>query len=425
MTKIQDLEQIVKNENAVDVPILVTLVTKKMPTQRQLFLKHVAQTSPEPMMIDVMEAQGCIIRGRNGMSYIDLNAGISVSSLGHCHPAIVQAVQDQASQYMHTMVYGEHLQTPQIQLATKLSEMLPSSLSQVYFVNSGSEAVEGAMKLAKRYTGRYEIVSSANAYHGSTQGADSLRSDQWGTGAYRPLLPGINHITFNEMHSLEKITKRTACVVTEVIQAEAGIFPANEQFLRALRQKCDETGALLIFDEIQTGYGRTGTLFAFEKYGVVPDVLLLAKAMGGGMPIGAFVSSPEIMEVFTHHPVLGHITTFGGHPVCCAAGYAMLNSLIEEKIIDSVLEKEKLFHEELDHPEVEEIRSAGLMMAVQLKSEEMLMQVVKHCWENGVLLDWFLFNTSALRISPPLIISEDQIKKACSVIRAGLDAVRK
>jgi len=425
LTKIQDLEQIVKNENAVDVPILVTLVTKKMPTQRQLFLKHVAQTSPEPMMIDVMEAQGCIIRGRNGMSYIDLNAGISVSSLGHCHPAIVQAVQDQASQYMHTMVYGEHLQTPQIQLATKLSEMLPSSLSQVYFVNSGSEAVEGAMKLAKRYTGRYEIVSSANAYHGSTQGADSLRSDQWGTGAYRPLLPGINHITFNEMHSLEKITKRTACVVTEVIQAEAGIFPANEQFLRALRQKCDETGALLIFDEIQTGYGRTGTLFAFEKYGVVPDVLLLAKAMGGGMPIGAFVSSPEIMEVFTHHPVLGHITTFGGHPVCCAAGYAMLNSLIEEKIIDSVLEKEKLFHEELDHPEVEEIRSAGLMMAVQLKSEEMLMQVVKHCWENGVLLDWFLFNTSALRISPPLIISEDQIKKACSVIRAGLDAVRK
>jgi acetylornithine/succinyldiaminopimelate/putrescine aminotransferase len=425
LTKIQDLEQIVKNENVVDVPNLVTLLTKKMPTQRQLFLKHVAQTSPEPMMIDVMEAQGCIIHGRNGMSYIDLNAGISVCSLGHCHPAIVKAVQDQASQYMHTMVYGEHLQTPQIQLASKLSEMLPSSLSQVYFVNSGSEAVEGAMKLAKRYTGRYEIVSSANAYHGSTHGADSLRSDQWGTGAYRPLVPGISHITFNDMHSLEMITKRTACVITEVIQAEAGIFPANEQFLRALRQKCDETGTLLIFDEIQTGYGRTGSLFAFEKYGVVPDVLLLAKAMGGGMPIGAFVSSPEIMKVFTHHPVLGHITTFGGHPVCCAAGYAMLNSLIEEQVIDSVLEKEKLFHGELDHPEVEEIRSAGLMMAVQLKSEEVLMQVVQYCWGNGVLLDWFLFNTSALRISPPLIISEDQIKKACSVIRAGLDAARK
>jgi acetylornithine/succinyldiaminopimelate/putrescine aminotransferase len=394
-----------------------------MPNQRQLFLNHVAQTSPAPMMIEISKAVGCKIYDQDNNEFIDLNAGISVSSLGHCHPSIVKAVRKQAGEYMHTMVYGEHIQTPQTQLAAKLAEVLPNNLSQVYFANSGSEAVEGAMKLVKRYTGRYEIAASANAYHGSTHGADSLRSDQWGTGGYRPLLPGIRHLTFNDLNSLDQISHKTAGVITEVVQAEAGILPADITFLRALRKKCDETGALLIFDEIQTGYGRTGSLFAFEQYDIVPDILLLAKAMGGGMPIGAFVSSPEIMSVFTHRPVLGHITTFGGHPVCCAAGFAMLNTLIEEKIIDAVPEKERLFRSELSHPAIQEIRSAGLMMAIQLASEEKLMQVVNHCWKNGVLLDWFLFNTSALRISPPLIISNDEIKSACEIIRAGLDLV--
>ncbi len=393
-----------------------------MPNLRQLFLAHVAQTSPGPMMISVSRAEGCRIFDEKGNAYLDLNAGISVSSIGHSHPAVVEAVQKQAASYMHTMVYGEHLQAPQIRLATRLAEVLPDQLSQVYFVNSGSEAVEGAMKLAKRYTGRYEIAACANAYHGSTHGADSLRSDQWGTGAYRPLVPGIRHITFNDISSLEKITSNTAAVITEVVQAEAGIYPARQEFLQALRDRCDETGALLVFDEIQTGYGRTGTMFAFEQYGILPDILLLAKAMGGGMPIGAFISAPEIMQVFTHNPVLGHITTFGGHPVCCAAGLATLEYMVDAKPYLGVPQMERLFREELTHPLVKEIRSAGLMIAVQFEDEETLMKVVQYCWNHGVLLDWFLFDTSSMRISPPLVISEEEIYSACRVIRAGMDA---
>lgn len=396
-----------------------------MPNLRQLFLAHVAQTSPEPMMIRIDRAEGCRLYDGQGNSYLDLNAGISVSSIGHSHPAVVGAVQAQAASYMHTMVYGEHLQVPQIRLAERLSGVLPKQLSQVYFVNSGSEAVEGAMKLAKRYTGRYEIAACANAYHGSTHGADSLRSDQWGTGAYRPLVPGIRHITFNDIGSLEKITERTAGVITEVIQAEAGIYPAKIEFLEALRSRCDEMGALLIFDEIQTGYGRTGTMFGFEQYGVVPDVLLLAKAMGGGMPIGAFISAPEVMQVLTHSPVLGHITTFGGHPVCCAAGLATLDFMVGEKPYETVPDKNRLFCEELAHPLVQEIRSAGLMIAVQFEDEPTLMQVVKYCWEHGVLLDWFLFDTASMRISPPLIISEHEIREACGVIRSAMDEALK
>ena len=390
-----------------------------MPNKRQLFLQHVAQTSPDPMCIEIERGKGCQLFSPDGKRYLDLNAGISVSALGHSHPKVVAAVQNQAAKYMHTMVYGEHLQSPQVELATLLTSQLPEKLNQVYFTMSGAEAVEGAMKLAKKYTGRYEIVTCRAAYHGSTHGPDSLRSDHYGKSGYWPFVPGIRHITFNNCDDLDQITNKTAAVVTEIIQAEKGINLPTLDWLLALRDKCDQTGTLLIFDEIQTGYGRTGILFAFQKYGIVPDILLTAKAMGGGMPLGAFISDQKILNCFTNNPVLGHITTFGGHPVSCAAGLAALKVLLQENHIADVPQKEMLFHHLLQHPEIKEIRSAGLMMAIELSSTELLMRIVKYCWDNGVLLDWFLFDTKSLRISPPLIISEAEIREGCGVILEG------
>jgi acetylornithine/succinyldiaminopimelate/putrescine aminotransferase len=387
-----------------------------MPNLRQLFLKHLAQTSEFPLMLEIDSAEGIYLYDKNGKSYIDLIAGIGVSSLGHRHPRVVNAAKDQLDKYLHTLVYGEFVLTPQVKLAALLAENLPDPLDSTYFVNSGSEAVEGAMKLAKKYTSRYEIISCHNAYHGSTQGAASLMSDSFFTQAYRPLLPGIRHIEFNNESSLESISEKTACVIVETIQGEGGIQIPEDGFLKKLRMRCDETGALLVLDEIQAGCGRTGYLFAFEQYDVVPDVLLLAKGLGGGMPIGAFIASNEIMKVLSFDPFLGHITTFGGHPVCCAAALATLEELVESDLISKVKQKEKLFRELLVHPKIKEIRSAGLMMAVEFEHFDFAQAVIKDCIENGLITDWFLFNDRSLRIAPPLIIKEYEIKKACSII---------
>jgi acetylornithine/succinyldiaminopimelate/putrescine aminotransferase len=388
---------------------------------RQSFLQHLAQTSDIPLMIEVAKAKGVYLYDTNGKAYLDLIAGISVSSLGHCHPAVVAAVQKQSAEYMHTMVYGEYLLKPQVELAQLLCAQLPAALNSVYFVNSGTEATEGAMKLAKRYTGRSEIIACKKAYHGSTQGAASLMFPKDFTRAYHPLLPGIKHIEFDCTFCLHQITEKTACVILETVQAEWGVRKPNPGYLRALKKRCKEVGALLVLDEIQVGYGRTGSLFAFEQYEVVPDILLLAKAMGGGMPIGAFVADQEIMNVFSHDPVLGHITTFGGHPVSCAAGLATLNTLLTTDHINQVKEKEQLFLQLLQHPAIQEIRSAGLLMAIQLEDFSQVKQVIEYCLEQGLIVDWFLFNSSAIRIAPPLVISEAEIRTACAIIRTALD----
>lgn len=393
-----------------------------MITQRQLFLNHVAQTSDAPLLLEVHRAKGVYLYDKNDQPYLDLIAGISVSNLGHNHPAIVAAIQQQSNQYLHTLVYGEFVLSPQVQLATLLQEQLPENLDCTYFVNSGAEATEGAMKLAKRYTGRTNIVACKQAYHGSTQGALSLMDDPFFTAPFRPLLPDITHIAFNKEEDLQHITQQTACVVMETVRAEVGVLLPKNNYLQKVKARCEEVGALLILDEIQVGCGRTGSLFAFEQYGIVPDILLLAKGFGGGMPLGAFVSSKEIMQVFTHNPVLGHITTFGGHPVCCAASLASLKVLTEQKeIIAQVKEKEAMFHVELKHPAIKEIRSAGLLMGVELPSYDFVLAVIKEALANGLVSDWFLFNASAIRIAPPLIITFEEIKKACTILLAAIE----
>lgn len=391
-----------------------------MPNLRQLFLEHLAQTSFAPLMLEVERAEGMYLYDPAGKPYLDLIAGIGVSCLGHRHPAVVEAAKEQLDKYLHTLVYGEFVLAPQAKLAALLSKCLPEALDNVYFVNSGAEATEGAMKLAKRYTGRYEIIACKKAYHGSTQGAASLMWPTDFTQAFRPLLPGIRHIEYNCEWCLQQITEKTAAVIVETIQGEWGIRPPQEGYLHQLRQRCTETGALLILDEIQAGYGRTGSLFAFEQYGIAPDILLLAKGMGGGMPIGAFIASQEIMSTLAYDPVLGHITTFGGHPVSCAAALATLQTLVESDLIAQVKAKERLFLELLQHPAIVEVRSAGLWLAVELQSFELLQGVIKRCLERGLITDWFLFNNRSLRIAPPLIINEEQIRWACGVI---LDAL--
>jgi acetylornithine/succinyldiaminopimelate/putrescine aminotransferase len=392
-----------------------------VPGLRQLFLQHVAQTSDFPLSLQIERAQGSFLFDSNGKSYLDLISGIGVSALGHCHPEVVSAVHEQSSRYMHTLVYGEYILSPQVNLAKALNDLLPQNLSSCYFVNSGTEATEGAMKLAKRFTGRSEIIACKNAYHGSTQGAASLMNPTLFTSPFFPLLPGIRHIDFNCVTCLERITNATACVIIETIQGESGVRLPNPEYLKKLRNRCDETGALLILDEIQCGYGRTGSFFAFEKYDIVPDILLLAKGMGGGMPIGAFISSQEIMKVLSRQPVLGHITTFGGHPVSCAASLATTKVLIREKYISEVKEKAALFREKLCHKDILEIRNAGLMMAVELESFERLHRVIRICLERGLITDWFLFNDRSMRIAPPLNISIQEIEWACEVILEALD----
>ncbi len=398
-----------------------------MLTQRQLFLRHVAQTSDAPLALEIESAEGMFIKTVDNQQVMDLIAGISVSVLGHRPPSVQRAVEAQLNKYWHTLVYGEFVLAPQVQLATLLADNLPPTLNSVYFTNSGTEATEGAMKLAKRATGRSEIIAMKNAYHGSTQGAMSLNSDDYFTQAYRPLLPDIQWLTFNNFIDLQKITPRTAAVIVETVQAESGIYPPlkksenNPGYLFALKKRCKEVGALLILDEIQAGMGRTGTLWAFEQYGITPDVLLLAKGLGGGMPIGAFIADRALMQTLTNEPVLGHITTFGGHPVSCAAALATLETLLSSDLMSEVKAKEALFKRLLVHPKIKEVRSAGLWLAVELESFDVLIQVIHECLRNGLLTDWFLFNNRSLRIAPPLIITESQIEWACEVIVVAIE----
>ena len=390
---------------------------------RQLFLSHVAQTTDFPLLIEIEKAEGIYMYGPDGKKYIDLISGIGVSNVGHRHPNVLAAIQEQLDKYLHLMVYGEFVQTAQAQLAKALVDTLPTPLDNVYLVNSGTEATEGALKLAKRYTGRREIISCVDAYHGSSQGALSVGGNETLKRAYRPLLPGISHIHYGQVNDLKKITKDTAAVIMETIQGEAGIRVADAEYFQALRKKCDETGTLLILDEIQAGFGRTGKFWAFEHFGIVPDILLCAKGMGGGMPIGAFISSNEIMSAFKNNPMLGHMTTFGGHPVSAAASLATVQVLQEENLIDQVEAKAELFKSLLVHPQIKEIRNKGLMMAVQFESFEILKPIIDKAIELGVVTDWFLFCDDSMRIAPPLTITEEEIREACGVILEAINDI--
>ncbi len=387
---------------------------------RQLFLQHLAQTSPAPVGLDIARAEGNYLYDSEGTKYLDLIGGISVCNIGHRHPAVVAAIKEQADAYLHVMVYGELMQSPQVQYAALLAAHLPPTLDCVYFTNSGTEATEGALKLARRVTGRPNVVCCHHSYHGSTMGALSVMGDEYWRNAYRPLLPGVGHFEYNSQELIDAIDEHTACVIIETIQAEAGIKVPEQWWLDALRSKCTATGALLIFDEIQCGFGRTGKLWGFEHFSVAPDILLLGKALGGGMPLGAFISSHRLMQTLTDNPVLGHITTFGGHPVCCAAGMAGMRALLEEHMIDEVAVKEKLLHDLLVHPEIVAVRSKGLLIAVELSSAEKVMSTLQACLGKGLFSDWFLFAPHCIRIAPPLTITEEEIRHACATLLSCL-----
>ena len=392
---------------------------------RKQFLEHIGQTSPSPMLVEVARAEGSFFYTPEGKRYFDLVAGVSVSNVGHANPEVVKAVQQQAADYMHVMVYGEMVERPQVEYATRLAELLPGNIDCVYFVNSGAEAVEVALKLAKRYTGRTELISMRRAYHGSTHGAMSMmgtpEGEEW-KAEFRPLLPDVKSINFNSFEDLQHITSRTAGVLCEVVQGEAGVRLPNPEWLKALRERCTEVGALLIFDEIQTGMGRTGAMFASAKYGITPDVVCLAKAFGGGMPLGGVAAKREVLNAFTHNPCLGHITTFGGHPVCCAAALAALNYMLDNKVVEDVDRKGELFEERLrSHSKVLEIRRSGLLLAVELGKSEYLYRLMEIFKEEGIMSDWFLYCDTAFRISPPLTISEEEIEECSAIIRRSLD----
>ena len=392
---------------------------------RKQFLAHVGQTSPSPMLVEVERAEGSFFYTPEGRRYYDLVAGVSVGGVGHANREVVRAVQEQAARYMHVMVYGELVEAPQVRYAARIASLLPGGLESVYFVNSGAEAVEGALKLAKRFTGRTELISMRRAYHGSTHGSMSMmgapEGEEW-KGAFRPLLPDVQAIEFNDPAQLERITRRTACVLVEPVQGEAGVRVPRPGYLEALRRRCDEVGALLVFDEIQTGLGRTGELFAMQKYGVVPDIVCLAKAFGGGMPLGAFIARHEIMDTLQSNPTLGHITTFGGHPVCCAAGLAALEYLLDHHVVEQVEAKGALYEELLQgHPAVREIRRSGLLLAVELGSSERLYRIMELFKQAGIMSDWFLFCDTAFRISPPLTISEEEVRDSARIILECLD----
>jgi len=389
--------------------------------QRQLFLAHVGQTSDAPLALEIVKANGSTLWDINGKSYIDLIAGISVCNVGHCHPNVVEAINKQAAAYMHIMVYGELVESPQVAYAKMLTDHLPSTLNSVFYTASGSEATEGAMKLSKRYSGRTQIISFKNSYHGSTQGALSIMGDEYWRNAFRPLLPDVMQLNYNSFEDLAHITERTACVIAETVQAEAGVLVPRNGWLVALRDRCTETGTLLVLDEIQCGFGRNGTIWAFDQFGVVPDILLLGKALGGGMPLGAFVADKRLMDSLSHNPVLGHINTFGGHPVSCAAGLAAFNVLLQEKLIDTVGEKEQLFISLLQHPLIKAVRNCGLMLAVEFKSFETNKKVIDALIREGVFTDWFLFAANCLRIVPPLVITTGEITMACHKLIKVLD----
>jgi acetylornithine/succinyldiaminopimelate/putrescine aminotransferase len=395
-----------------------------MISQRQLFLSHQAQTTDFPLLLEIERAEGVFMYGPQGQQYLDLISGIGVSNVGHRHPAVIKAIEDQLGRYLHLMVYGEVIQSPQVQLAVALRDTLPSQLDCTYFVSSGSEAIEGALKLAKRFTGRTELIAAYQAYHGSTHGSLSLNGSEEFKQAFRPLLPDISHIRYNQPDDLERITSRTAAVVLETVQGEAGVRVPQGNYLQQVRERCNQTDTLLILDEIQTGFGRTGKFWGFEHFDVQPDILVCAKGMGGGMPIGAFISSSHIMAVLKNEPILGHITTFGGHPVSCAASLATLQVIREGNLLAEVDQKSHLFRSLLAHPQIREIRSCGLLMAAEFESFAFLKTVIDRAITLGVLTDWFLFCDNSMRIAPPLTITEDEIQQACSLILRAVNEAK-
>ena len=388
---------------------------------RQLFFHHLAQTSTEPIAIEIVKAEGIYLYDVDGKKYIDGISGFSVANIGHSNIKVVEAVQIQAAAYMHLIVYGEFIEQPQVAYAKLLVDHLPKNLNTVYFTNSGTEAVEGAMKLAKRVTNRSKIICFNKSYHGSTQGALSLMGDEYWRQAFRPLLPDVYHFDYNSDEAIIAIDNSTACVILEPIQAEAGVVKPNTKWLKAIREKCNEHCALLIFDEIQTGFGRTGSLWAFEQFDVIPDMLLLGKALGGGMPLGAFISDQKMMSTLSYNPVLGHITTFGGHPVSCAAGKAALEVLLENNWIDAIKQKEKIFHQKLIHPKIIKLNTAGLWAAIELESFDVVKSIAKICIQNGLITDWFLFADTSLRIAPPLIITENELSELCEIVNTSIN----
>ena len=387
---------------------------------RQFFLQHLAQTSPKPIGLEVARAEGIYIHDTEGKAYIDMIAGFSVCNIGHSHPKVIAAIEQQIKQYMHVIVYGEFIQSPQVQYAKALLALLPENLQSIYFTNSGAEAAEGAMKLAKRVTKRTRIVAFDGAYHGSTQGALSVMGDEYFRNAYRPLLPDVLHLRYNNMEDIDLIDHHVACVLVEPVQAETGITAASAAWLKALRTKCDALCILLIFDEIQSGFGRTGTLFAFEQYAVVPDILLTGKALGAGLPLGAFISSPAMMGTLTYDPVLGHITTFGGNPVTCAAGKAGLEVLLESGWMNTVKSKEKFLVEALTHPAILNKQHQGLWMSLQFATPELTKKIAANCVANGVITDWFLFAEDRIRIAPPLSITMEELAIAVKKINESI-----
>lgn len=392
-------------------------------SNRQLFLQHLAQTSSAPAGLEIIKASGIYLEDIEGKQYIDLISGFSVCNIGHSHPAVVQAVQEQAAVYMHLIVYGEFIESPQTSYAKLLTDLLPASLNCVYFTNSGTEATEGAMKLAKRVTGRSKIISFNKAYHGSTQGALSIMGDEYWRNAFRPLLPDVWHMNYANEDVLDAIDEHTACVIMETVQAESGITVPSEKWMQSVRRKCDETGALLVLDEIQAGFGRTGSLWAFEQFGLVPDILLLGKALGGGMPLGAFIADKGLMQAFTQDPVLGHITTFGGHPVSCAAGKAALKVLLEGEYINTIQRKQNILKEYLVHPSILSHHSIGLWMSLQFSSAEICQEIVHQCVQNGLITDWFIFAPDRLRIAPPLTITDEELISACNLVLQSIREV--
>ncbi len=395
-----------------------------MDALRTAFDQHLAQTSPHPLALDIVHAEGCWLTARDGRRYLDLVAGLAVNNTGHRHPAVVQAIKDQCDRYLHVIPYGEFIQEPQVRFAERLAGLLPASLDAVYFVNSGTEGIEGALKLAKRVTGRTRLIGCRKSYHGSTHGSLSLTDNEAKKYRNRPLLPDTRHIRFNDPADLELIDAHTAAVVVEPIQGDAGVRVPAPEWMQALRSRCTEVGALLVFDEVQTGFGRTGKLFALEHTGVVPDILVLGKALGGGLPMGAFIASRERMALLTHDPVLGHITTFGGHPLPCAAGLAALEVLLKDGLVTNAHEMGARFRQQLVHPAIREVRGEGLMLAVDLGDPERVQRVVNGCLDEGVLGFWFLSCPQAFRIAPPLSITGDEVDQACRTILHQLDRLQ-
>lgn len=390
-------------------------------SHKQLFLNHVAQTSPAPIGIEMVKAEGIYLYDVNNKKYIDAISGFSVANIGHSNKEVINAVKQQAEQYMHLIVYGEFIQQPQVSYAKLLADNLPETLNCIYFTNSGAEATEGAIKLAKRFSNRSKIIAFNNSYHGSTQGALSVMGSEYWRNAYRPLLPNVYHFNFNSEDAINAIDENTACVILEIVQAEAGIIQPNINWIKQIQKKCNEKNVLLIVDEIQSGFGRTGTLFAFEQFNIMPDILLLGKALGGGMPLGAFIADKKLMNTLTNNPVLGHITTFGGHPVSCAAGKAAMEFLLKENLIHSIKEKEKILKQGLQHKKIKAVRTSGLWAAVEFDSFETNHAVIQKCIGNGVITDWFLFADNCLRIAPPLIITKEELIMLCKIVQQSID----